>query len=77
MKKFIFLLEGGAILTACQDNVIQPEQENIPAENAQKVQEGMERDVTSSPEEIELIIATIGANFHTASLAVSSTSLLN
>lgn len=43
MKKFIFLLAGVAILTACQDNVIQPEQENIPAENPQNVQEGMQR----------------------------------
>lgn len=77
MKKFIFLLAGVAILTACQDNVIQPEQENIPAENPQNVQEGMQRIVASSPEEIELLIAQMGDGIQPASRAVSSATLSN
>lgn len=66
-----------AILTACQDNVIQPEQENIPAENPQNVQEGMQRIVASSPEEIELLIAQMGDGIQPASRAVSSATLSN
>lgn len=77
MKKFIFLLTGVAILTACQDNVIQPEQDTPKAETQKNVQEGMQRIVASSPEEIELLITQMGNGVQPASRAVSSVTLSN
>ena len=77
MKKFIVLLLGMTILTACQDNVIQPEQESLIAENPQKVQEGMQRIVAASPEEIEQLITQMEDGVQPASRAVSSVTLSN
>lgn len=75
MKHFVFLLMGITLLTACQDNVLHPEQETVMTDHSKDMQEGMQRIVASSTEELEQLIVLMGDGLHPSSRAVSSATL--
>lgn len=77
MKQIVYLFMGITFLTSCQDNVIQLEQNLLKAETPKDIQEGMQRIVASSPEEIEQLIDQMGDGIQPASRAVSSVTLSN
>ncbi len=77
MKQIVFLFTGITLLTACQDNISQLEQEIVVTEKSQDIQDGMQRIIASSPEEIELLIAKLGDGTQPTSRAVSSATLSN
>lgn len=77
MKQIVYLFMGITFLTSCQDNVIQPEQNLLKAETPQDIQEGMQRIVASSPEEIKQLIDQMGDGIQPASRAISSATLSN
>lgn len=77
MKHFVFLLMGITLLTSCQENCIQLEQETVMADTPPNIQEGMQRIVVSSTEEIEQLIAQMGDGIQPSSRAVSSATLSN
>lgn len=57
MKKNFILLMGIVFLASCQDNMILSDDVQNPQASVNDLQDGMQRIVASSPEDIQTLIA--------------------
>ena len=77
MKKNFILLMGIVFLASCQDNMILSDDVQIPQASVNDLQDGMQRIVASSPEDIQTLIAQMGDGSKPLTRAISSATLSN
>lgn len=77
MKKNFILLMGIVFLASCQDNMILSDDVQNPQASVNDLQDGMQRIVASSPEDIQTLIAQMGDGSKPLTRAISSATLSN